>query len=1031
MISRLSDGRPRGPSLPGAARDPMHVLSSAVLVLVRLIAGGTFVLILVTPAWWAAGRIQGGRAHPFFRLLCAAGLALTAYLAIVNIAGRLTESSILAVTACLLLNLAAIVVLFRRCPGELGLSSVVSSWRAWIPSLLLALVLGLPQWVLAVSTPFWDETASSAVHVTGPNQFAEGVFPPRHNAFPDLPIKYHYGFMILSGSVRLLTGLSANVGIDVASTALWLFVFLFVFWWFRELDLSRFAAAWAGFAALLGGGLAWLYLPRIEAYSTGGYAKVPSEAQLLHRYAPGDGWLANVAAVGDAPSLNLRNANGTLSSLPWDIAAQFQQHAVALGIALAVVALYLFTTWQARRQFHVPLFAANVVAFSLLFLGHAVFGGVGCVTAGICLLMAWLWERSRIRFLQGLFFVPCVSVLALLHGGLLATGPRYGAAGIMTMRKAFGYASGGFTDFIDWNVAGFGLPLGLTLVAWYVVIRSGSFGGGERGQLVRALTVFAAFSYLLPQFAFYSSETNGAEEFTEISKFFFCTHLAFALLSAFGIAHVRRFVHWSVLVPCFAAMAVVPLAVCHAASFDEDGRWKGFYDSPYVGLNHVEVQVANHLERLKKGPYDVYFDGSGDERTSGFLSAMLIHSGSVFTVTPARYERNGIGFRIAPSVVADRIRQSGRMTRLLPGAAEEAGCDWYIARPARDVTPWPVIVRSRFAKLVAEGYLVKRFEAGERQLFSFDRPTTDLDRGIEFHWQPRIVAPARWNADGRGRLLFHDPVGSRILAGDEAIPLPESMSGLVQVGAARLTHDARVDLLLARMADSDYRAGARVADIVERNDWMWARGDTSTGAWQPEFPRWSWISEIPLIADIDGSGIDVPIGYRPATGQWLSAAGPDLDGPRIDPDDLGIPFTGRFLDGSAADLGLWSMKTGMVTLRSLSTGRLETFRWGGREGDVLVPGDYDGDGVDEIAVWQRTNTTWYWRDAPKGPISQATFGTATCIPVPADYDHDGRMDLAYWEPREGRIMVTFTEGRSVNLVVAVPPHSIPAFVNWY
>jgi hypothetical protein len=121
----------------------------------------------------------------------------------------------------------------------------------------------------------------------------------------------------------------------------------------------------------------------------------------------------------------------------------------------------------------------------------------------------------------------------------------------------------------------------------------------------------------------------------------------------------------------------------------------------------------------------------------------------------------------------------------------------------------------------------------------------------------------------------------------------------------------------------------------------------------------------------------------------------------------------------------------MITLQSLSTGQTFTFKWGGRPGDVLVSGDYDGDGYDEIAVWQQTDRTWYWRHAPDGTISQATFGSATGIPIPADYNHDGRLDLAYWEPREQKIYVSYTQGRSVDLVIPVPPHTIPAFVNMY
>jgi len=119
----------------------------------------------------------------------------------------------------------------------------------------------------------------------------------------------------------------------------------------------------------------------------------------------------------------------------------------------------------------------------------------------------------------------------------------------------------------------------------------------------------------------------------------------------------------------------------------------------------------------------------------------------------------------------------------------------------------------------------------------------------------------------------------------------------------------------------------------------------------------------------------------------------------------------------------------MVTLQTIATGKRAAFRWGGTYGFILVPGDYDGDGRDEIAVYNQNDLTWYWRHAPDGPISSAKFGTPTGIPLPWDYNHDGRLDLAYWERSEGKIYVSFNRGRSVGLVVPVPPHSIPAFVN--
>src|SRR6185436_9835390 len=228
---------------------------------------------------------------------------------------------------------------------------------------------------------------------------AEGVFPPRHNALPDIVTKYHYGFAILSGSVHWITGLSSNVSVDVVSTTLWLFTFLFLFYWLRELGLSRAATVWGAVATLLGGGLAWLFVRRIEAYS--GFEVSPPPSELVHKYSDAASLWDNLLGSVKAPSAHLRNPDGTLSNLPWDIAAQFQQHAVSLGIALTVFALYVFVQWRRSTERRDALGALTIATFGLLFLAHAVFGGVAAVTAGLVLLGSWLRAPTRRGFVEG------------------------------------------------------------------------------------------------------------------------------------------------------------------------------------------------------------------------------------------------------------------------------------------------------------------------------------------------------------------------------------------------------------------------------------------------------------------------------------------------------------------------------------------------------------------------------------------------------------------------------------------------------
>ena len=255
---------------------------------------------------------------------------------------------------------------------------------------------------------------------------------------------------------------------------------------------------------------------------------------------------------------------------------------------------------------------------------------------------------------------------------------------------------------------------------------------------------------------------------------------------------------------------------------------------------------------------------------------------------------------------------------------------------------------------------------------------------------------------------------TNIKGGDILIPMPSDYDG-----------DSKTDIALFNRTDSSWY-------ILRSSD----TGIEPTKTWCGEW------SESPLPADIDGDSKTDVACYNGRDRRWpafLSTVN-SYHADILDTTAIDITVYSDIDGDKKADYVFYNPQQQIFRIRTASipgsvqeNPKVFEFKMGTKSSRVIT-GDYDGDGKTDIGSWSPASGKWeiaFAKDILASASNEAshkviTLGKSGDIPMPGDYNGDGKTDIAIYHIDNSELEVVFDNGTRKQINLSKYKNLIPA-----